>query len=169
MLTEEGFNIIAAVDLNWAIGKKNELLVSVPEDRHLFLKETLGKAVVMGRNTFESLPGRQPLYGRDNIVLSRNRAFSPEGVTVKSSMEETLEYLKKYRGEEVYVIGGESIFRQFLPYCSAAEITCIDYAYDGDRFFPNLERDPEWELTGESDEETYFSLAYTFRLYHRTA
>lgn len=161
--------IIALTDRNWAIGKGGGLLVRIPKDQQLFLKETLGCHVVMGRKTFESLPGKQPLYGRINIVLSKDPGFSPRGVMVARGMEEVLEILRGVPEEKVCVIGGESIYRQFLPYCRVADITAVDYVYDGDRFFPDLEKDPEWKLTEESEEETYFNLAFTFRRYVRTA
>jgi len=161
------FNLIAAVDRNWSIGRKDRLLASIPRDRQLFLNETLGKTIVMGRRTFESLPGRQPLYGRENIVLSRDKTFSPQGVTLMRSLEETLAYLGKRSGEQIYVIGGESIYGQFLPLCTAAHITYMDYAYDGDRFLPDLGKDRGWEMITESEEETYFDIPYTFRFYRR--
>ncbi len=161
--------MIAAVDRNWAIGKGGDLLVRIPRDQQLFLQETLGCHVIMGRKTFESLPGRQPLYGRINMVLSEDPAFRPKGVMVVRSVEEALRALQGVPEEKICVIGGESIYRQFLPYCRTADITVIDYSYDGDRFLPDLEADPEWRLRQESEEETYFDLAFTFRQYQRIA
>jgi len=160
-------NIIAAVDRNFAIGKGNELLVSIPKDRQLFMNETLGKTVVMGRKTFESLPGGQPLYGRENIVLSADASFAPKGVTVFKNFDDALHYLRKLPSDSVYIIGGESIYREFLPYCDTLHLTKIDYAYDGDRHFPDISEDREWYVEEESDEETYFDLAYTFVRYRR--
>ena len=84
-----------------------------------------------------------------------------------NSIEELLERLKDYDTEDVYVIGGESVYRQLLPYCDTAHITKIDRAYEADAFFPNLEEDPEWELTGESDEQVYFDITYHFQKYER--
>ena len=86
---------------------------------------------------------------------------------VFNSIEELLERLKDYDTEDVYVIGGESVYRQLLPYCDTAHITKIDRAYEADAFFPNLEEDPEWELTGESDEQVYFDITYHFQKYER--
>ena len=146
--------LIAAVDSAWAIGKGGRLLVKIPRDQKLFLEETLGKTVIMGRKTFLDLPGQQPLYGRRNIVLSRSPEFAPKGVTVCHSIGEVLREVRELPRDEVFVCGGESIYRDFLPYADSAEITKIDYLYDGDRFFPNLDRDSEWELTRESEEET---------------
>lgn len=159
--------LIAAVDSAWAIGKGGRLLVKIPRDQKLFLEETLGRTVIMGRKTFLDLPGQQPLYGRRNIVLSRNPEFAPKGVTVCHSIEEVLREVRELPGDEVFVCGGESIYRNFLPYADSAEITKIDYLYDGDRFFPNLDRDSEWALTRESEEETYFDLPFSFCRYER--
>lgn len=160
-------NIIVAVDKNWAIGLQNRLLVSIPEDMKFFRKETGGKVVVMGRKTLESFPGGLPLKDRINIVLSKNPDFRVRGATVVHSVEEVLEELKQYPSEDVYIIGGDSIYRQFLPYCDAAHVTRIDHAYEADAWFPNLEEKEEWILTGEGEERTYFDLEFRFCRYER--
>lgn len=160
-------NLIVAVDKNWAIGNKGKLLVSIPGDQKMFREETMGKIIVMGRKTLESLPSGQPLMGRTNVVLTRNESFNKKGTVVFHTVEETLEYLKQFRSEDVYIIGGEEIYRQFLPYCDTAHVTWIDYAYEADTHFPNLDKDPEWHVTDESDEQTYFNLCYEFRKYER--
>ena len=82
-------------------------------------------------------------------------------------MESTMEYLKQFKEEEIYIIGGGEIYQQFLPYCDVAHVTCIDYKYEADTHFPNLDQDPDWIVTDESDEQTYFSLCYEFRKYER--
>lgn len=160
-------NIIVAVDKNWAIGLQNRLLVSIPEDMKFFRKETGGKVVVMGRKTLESFPGGLPLKDRTNIVLSKNPDFRVRGATVVHSVEEVLEELKQYSPEDVYIIGGDSIYRQFLPYCDVAHVTRIDHAYEADAWFPNLEEKEEWILTGEGEERTYFDLEFRFCRYER--
>lgn len=160
-------NIIVAVDKNWAIGLQNRLLVSIPEDMKFFRKETGGKVVVMGRKTLESFPGGLPLKDRINIVLSKNPDFRVRGATVVHSVEEVLEELKQYPSEDVYIIGGDSIYRQFLPYCDVAHVTRIDHAYEADAWFPNLEEKEEWVLTGEGEERTYFDLEFRFCRYER--
>lgn len=160
-------NLIAAVDQKWAIGKNNQLLVSIPADMKFFRETTLDKVVVMGRKTLESFPGGQPLKKRVNIVLTKDQDYQVKDAIVVHSLEELLETLKPYKEEDIYVIGGESIYRQLLPYCKLAHITKIDHAYEADTYFPNLDEDPEWELTGVSDEQTYFNLEYEFRRYER--
>lgn len=159
-------NIIVAADKNWAIGKDNKLLVSIPADMKFFRETTKGNIVVMGRKTLESFPQGQPLQKRVNIVISKNPDYQVKGAVVVHSVEEALEECKKYDGE-VYVIGGESIYRSMLPYCDTALVTKIDHAYAADTYFPNLDEDAEWELTGETEEQTYFDLEYVFTKYER--
>lgn len=160
-------NIIVAVDKNWSIGNQGQLLVSIPEDKKLFREETLGKVIVMGRKTLESLPGKQPLYGRTNIVLTRNPGYKVKGALICHSVEEVLKELQKYRSEDCFIIGGQSIYEEFLPYCDTAHVTYIDYTYSADTYFPNLDQDPSWEMAAESEEQTYFDLCYTFRMYRK--
>ena len=158
---------IVAVDKNWGIGKDNKLLVSIPADMKFFQGETMGKVVVMGRKTLESFPGGRPLVGRTNIVLTRNTEYRVKGAQVVHSQEGLLKELEKYPPEDVYVIGGEAIYRQLVDECEAAHITKIDYAYDADAYFPNLDEKEEWEITEDSEEQTYFDLEYVFLKYEK--
>lgn len=157
--------LIAAVDKHWAIGCRGRLLADIPADKQFFRQETMGKVVVMGRKTLESLPGGMPLPGRRNVVLSRNPGCQVKGADVCRSVEEVLALLKDTDPDNIYIIGGESIYRQFLPHCSTAYVTWIDYTYDADTFFPNLDTLDGWELETEGEEQTYFNLIYEFRRY----
>jgi len=161
-------NMIAAVDSNWAIGNKNKLLISIPADMKMFREETTGKVVVMGRKTLESFPGQRPLPKRTNIVLTKNRDYKVNDAIVVYSIEELMEELKKYDTEDVYIIGGETIYRQMLPYADVCHITKIDRAYEADAYFPDLDKDPEWSVTAESDEQVYFDTTYAFVKYERS-
>ena len=160
-------NLIAAVDQNWAIGNKNELLVRIPADQKFFRETTAGKVVVMGRKTLESFPNGLPLKNRTNIVLTHDHTYKVPGAVVVHDMDELHEELKKYDSEDIYVIGGETIYRQLLDECDVAHITKIDYAYDADAYFPNLDERPEWKITADSEEQTYFDLEYYFYRYER--
>lgn len=160
-------NIIAAVDKNWGIGKNNKLLVSIPSDMKFFRQETAGKVVVMGRKTLESFPNGMPLKNRTNIVLSRDAGYQVKDAIVVHDISQLLEELKKYDEEQIYVIGGGKIYEQMLPYCKTAHITKIDFAFEADTFFPNLDADPEWEMTQSSEEQTYFDLEFAFVKYER--
>ena len=155
-------NLIVNVDSNWAIGYRGKLLVSIPEDMKFFRSETTGKVVVLGRKTLDTFPGGQPLKNRTNIILTRNPNYQVKGAIICHSVEEVLEELKKYNSEDVYIIGGDSIYKEFLPYCDVAHVTRTDHVYDADAWFPNLEEDPAWVLTGESEEKTYFDLEFRF-------
>lgn len=160
-------NVIVAVDKNWAIGKDNKLLVSIPQDMKFFRQTTMGKVVVMGRKTLESFPNGLPLKQRTNIVITRDKNYSVKDAVIVHSVEEALKELEKYPSEDIYVIGGESIYRQMLPHCDVAHVTKINHAYEADTFFPNLDEKKEWLLTGVSDEQTYFDLEYEFVRYER--
>ena len=162
-------NLIVAVDKNWGIGMKNKLLVSIPEDMKFFRTETTGKVVVLGRKTLETFPGGQPLKNRTNIVLTNNPNYEVKGVIVCHTVEEVLEELKNYPSEDVYIVGGGTIYKQFLPYCDVAHITKIDYAYEADTFFPNLDEMPEWKVTASSGEKTYYDLEFEFLKYEKQA
>lgn len=164
---EKEMNLIVAVDQNWAIGKDNKLLVSIPADMKMFREETSGKVVVLGRKTLETFPNGLPLKNRTNIVITKNPDFDGKGAIVVHSIEETLEEVKKYPSEDVYCIGGDSIYKQMLPYCDTAHVTRIDFAYEADSYFPNLDEDEDWEITAESEEQTYFDLEYQFVKYER--
>ena len=160
-------NLIVAVDENWAIGYKNELLIRIPADMKMFRQETTGKVVVLGRKTLETFPNAQPLKDRTNIILSTNKDYKVKDAIVVHSIEELLEELKNYSSDDVYIIGGETIYRQMLPYCDVAHITKIDRSYEADAYFPNLDKDGEWQVTAESDEQSYFDTTYSFVKYER--
>lgn len=160
-------NLIVAVDKNWAIGMSNKLLVTIPNDQKHFREETLGKVVVLGRKTLATFPGGLPLQGRTNIILTTNPDFKAKDAIIVHSEEELLEELKQYKKEEIYIIGGDSVYHMMLPYCDTAHITKIDHAYEADTFFPNLDEDPQWQITADSEEQTYFNLEYVFLRYER--
>ena len=159
--------IIVAVDSNWAIGNKGDLLVSIPEDHKRFRKETMGKVVVYGRKTLETFPMKQPLDKRTNIILSGNPNLSVRGAEVCHSIDELLGRIKEFNPDDVYIIGGASVYRQMLPYTDTCIVTKLDRAYAADAYFPNLDEDPDWEITEESDEQVYFDTTYEFVTYKR--
>ena len=158
---------IVAVDKNWGIGYKNQLLVSIPADMRFFKETTTGKVVIMGKNTLKSFPGGKALANRTNIVVALEKDYKVPNAIVVNSIEAALEEAKKYDTEDVFVIGGASIYKQFLPYVDVAHVTKIDYAYEADTFFPNLDEDDEWEITADSEEQTYYDLEYRFLKYER--
>ena len=158
---------ILSADKNWGIGYQNRLLVSIPSDMKFFRQTTTGKVVVMGRKTLESFPNGMPLKNRTNIVLTGNKGYHVKDAVIVHSKEELLEELKKYDTDDVYVIGGESIYRMLLPYCSTVYVTKIDQAFQADTFFPNLDEMDEWVMTEEGEEQTCFDLEFVFIKYER--
>lgn len=160
-------NLIAAVDNRWAIGRKNELLVRIPNDQKYFREETTGKVIVLGHRTLETFPQGMPLPNRMNIILSTDPHLRVRNALVVHSLEELLQELQQYASDDIYIAGGESVYRQMLPYCNVAHITKINRVYEADRYFPDLDRMPEWKITRDSEEQTYFDLEYVFLQYER--
>ena len=160
-------HLIVAVDRNWAIGLNNELLAKIPQDHKFFRQKTLGKVIVMGRKTLESLPGGLPLAGRTNIVLSANMDLRIPNATVRPSLPLLLQELGKYPGEDVYVIGGESVYRLLLPYCNTAYVTKIFHTFAADSYFPNLDEDRAWRLASDSGQQHDAGFAFSFLTYQR--
>ena len=241
-------NLIAAADQNWAIGKNNSLLISIPQDMRFFRETTSGKVVVMGRKTLESFPGGKPLKNRVNIVLTSNPDYSKEGVIVIHSPKELPEILQAFQktretretqktqepqesqipltlqltpqevqqlqrtqktpelqrtqetqepqrtqetpelqkpqdpqilqkslmsqgdiSDDVFVIGGGSIYTLFLPLCDTAYITRIEKAFEADTYFPNLDQLDDWQIVEQSETFEYEGIRYSFVIYRRTS
>jgi len=161
-------NLIVAVSANWGIGYENKLLYRIRGDQQFFKDMTEGKVVVMGHSTFRSLPGGKPLANRTNIVLSRNPELRIPDVTICASIPQLNEILQAYATEGVFIIGGESIYSQFLDSCSHAYITKIESIPKADTFFPNLDALPNWQCIEESETKTSKTgLLYRFCTYIR--
>ena len=161
--------LIASADKNWGLGFKNKLLVSIPTDMKFFRQTTTGKIVVMGRKTLESFPNGLPLKNRTNIVLTGNKDYRVKDAVIVHTLEELQEELKRYQSDDIYVIGGERIYRQLLPLCDTAYITRIDHAFQADTFLPNLDELEDWKMTEEGEEQTCFDLEFRFTKYERRA
>ncbi len=156
--------LIVAIYDNWGIGRDGTQPVALSADRRFFREMTRGAMVIAGRRTVADFPGGKPLLGRTNIVLTRGNQDLP-GFTVCHSPEEALALADG--AERAMVIGGGSIYRQMLPYCSRAYITKVHADVESDTFFPNLDDDPAWELAQilQSGEEN--GIAYEMCLYQR--
>ncbi len=159
--------ILVAVDENWGIGKNNDLLIRIPADQKMFRQMTTGNVIIIGRKTLDSFPNGAPLKDRVNIVLTKSEREKKGDEILLHSVEDVLAEVKKYNDKEIYVAGGESIYKQFLPYCKTAYVTKIDRKYEADVCFPNLDEDPEWELVETSEEQIYFDTTYHFLTYER--
>lgn len=158
--------LIAAVDNEWNIGNKGNLLFSLPDDMKFFRTTTSGKIVVMGRKNLESFPGSKPLKNRINIVLSRSK-HDVDGAEFVTGVDELLDKLKEYDSGDVYVIGGAQIYSLLLPYCDTALITHVDaVAIEADSKFPEL-KDNEWTVTEQSDIHENNGIKFRFTTYKR--
>lgn len=142
--------LIVAVSENWGIGKDNDLLFNIPKDMKFFRETTMGKVVVLGRKNLETFPGKKPLPKRTNVVITRNPDYECEGAVVVNSIEKVLEL--GYDDEEIFVIGGEEIYRQMLEFCDTCYVTKVKEFADADRFMVNLDENDEWVLAEKSEE-----------------
>lgn len=162
-------NAIVIADRRWAIGRDGGLLFSLPTDMRHFRERTLGGCVILGRRTLDSFPGGKPLPGRRNIVITRHTDFPQEGVEIASGPEEAMALAGGPDAENVWVIGGGSVYAALLNRCSKVILTRVDtYADGADTFFPNLDKLPNWTLshTGRPMEEN--GLRFQFMEYANT-
>ena len=145
---------ILHADSCWGIGKKNDLMFSLPKDMKFFRSTTKGHTVAMGENTLISFPNSQPLKNRTNIVLSQDINHNYNGVINVHSFKDFLKAIKDHlKDDDVYIIGGASIYRQMLPYYDEVLLTKVKADGKAEVFFPNLDENPNFELTYESEEE----------------
>ena len=155
-------NAIAAVSLNWGIGKGNDLLFHISEDMKRFRALTSGGTVIMGRRTLESMPGGRPLPKRRNIVITRNMEFTREGVETAHSVEEALALTAGDDPDRIWVIGGGEIYAALLPHCRRCCLTRVYAQPACDTYFPNLDRLPQWRLFRSESILSDGSLDYQF-------
>jgi dihydrofolate reductase len=157
--------LIVAVDRQWGIGYDGQLLDRIPADMKHFKEKTMGKVVVMGRETFESLPGRKPLKDRINIVLTKGDKITDKGIILCNSLLTLFSALSRYNSDDIFVIGGESIYKQLMPYCSKAYITKIDKVYIADTYFPNIDKEHKWQCIEEGMLQRDQDVAFKFTIY----
>ncbi len=153
------FSLIAAIAENNCIGKNNKIPWNIPEDFQYFKKMTLGKTCVMGQTTFESILGYlgKPLPGRQTVVLTSKLDYTvPEGVHIFNSLDEVFEKLKD---EDVFICGGASIYRQTVDKVDVLYITHIHQSFDGDTFFPEINKDI-WKETNRENHEGFSFVVY---------
>lgn len=160
-------NCIAAVDNKWAIGKDNSLLFHIPMDLQFFKEKTIGKTVIMGKNTLLSLPNQKPLPDRMNIVLSTS--LSRNDCIVCGNLSSLFDKIKYCFSNDLFVIGGEQIYELLLPYCSTAYITKANIKSTGNKFFPNLDIKDNWKLSFISDKHIYNDIEFYFCKYENNA
>ena len=154
---------IVAVYSDWGIGANGTQSVTVKADRQRFRAHTEGAAVIVGRRTLADFPGGKPLKNRVNIVLTRGAAI--EGAVTVRSAAEALTEAKRH--ERTLVIGGESVYREFLPHIGRVYVTKLECDPHSDVFFPNLDEDPAWHVTEAGPEEEEDGLRFRFLTYER--
>lgn len=167
--------MIVAVDKAWGIGYENRLLFHIREDMKQFQQMTMGNVVVMGRKTLESLPGGKPLSGRINVVLSetnvnevreKQEGVQPGEFFVVSSLEEMWKLVRRI-GKRVFVIGGEQVYRECLPYAERVYLTKIGQVRKADAHFPDLETDDTWHKVYESPTKEEGGFSFSFCTYEK--
>jgi len=157
---------IVVVDQNWGIGRDGKLLIHLPGDLKYFKEKTLGKVLVIGRETLQSLPGGKPLPGRQTIVLSRDAQFEASCKKC-TSMGDLFKELEGCDMNEVFIAGGASVYKQFLPYCDTYYVTKIFSELDADCFFPNLDKLKGLKVVWESDLMEESGVKYQFIEYRK--
>jgi dihydrofolate reductase len=133
-----------------------------------FKELTTGKTVIMGRETLSTLPRQQPLKNRTNIIMTRDEDFMIENGVILHSIQVLLDYISIYENQnDVFVIGGQSIYEQLLPYVDICYVTKIYHNFTADRFFPNLDQNMEWELKSSSSIYSENGVNYQFTVYEK--
>ena len=161
-------NIIVAVDKNWGIGKNGDMLIYIPDDLKYFKEKTLKNVIVAGRKTVETFPNGKPLLDRVNIIMTRDKSYKNGDAIVCSTVDEVMSVVSDYRDKEVFVVGGESVYRQFLDKCDKAYVTKLDYSFsDVDTFMVNLDESPFWEVESQSETKYLNGIGYKFLVYKK--
>lgn len=159
-------SLLFAMDKNRLIGKDNALPWRLPNDMKFFRETTTGKSVIMGRKTYESLNG--PLKNRENIIVTRDTDFQAPSCKIIHSLDDIKKWNKEEPNKEWFIIGGEEIYKQMLPYADKMYMTYIDHAFEGDTHFPSW-NESEWKMIskvkGEKDEKNPYD--YYFIQYNR--
>ncbi len=160
-------NLIVAVDECWNIGYNNDLLEKISEDLKNFKRLTINSTIIMGRKTFESLPGKKALPKRTNIILSSSLSLeNNEEIIVCHSLNEVFDKIKDIPTEKIFIIGGETIYKQFLPFCDTAFVTKIHNSYTADKSMVNLDLDDNWQITEKGEIlKNINNISYQFLIY----
>ena len=161
--------LIVAVDNEWGIGKKGDLLLSIPDDMLYYRATTRGKVVVMGYTTLLSLPNSKPAPGRLNLVLADIPGLRVPGAVVCGSMEQLHRMIGCFQPDDVFDVGGGSMYRQLMPYCHAAHITKMRFVGGADTYIPNLDELSNWSVESESEIKEHEGVEYSFVVYRNAA
>lgn len=156
-------NAIVAVDENWGIGQNGQLLTRISADLRRFKTLTTGHTVILGRKTLQTFPGGKPLAGRENLIMSTTMDDAPEGAKVFRDLDGLLVYAPR----DAFVIGGETVYRELLPYCEKVYVTKIHKTFDADAFFPALDDLDGWRVTDREEPQEENGVAFSYVTYER--
>lgn len=154
--------LVVNVCENWGIGKADQLLVTIPPDMKRFRALTTGKTLIYGRKTLLTFPGGRVLPKRRNIILSSDPSLVVDGGQVAHNLPELFAMTADTDPADLCVIGGESLYRQLLPYCTTAHVTRTLHSCEADRFFPNLDAMDNWQLLSQGPVEQWEGWRYQF-------
>lgn len=160
-------NLIVAADSKWGIGKDGGLLASMPTDMKYFKDHTMGKVVVMGRRTLESMPGKKGLPGRINYVLTSKPDFGAERCITVNSIDVLRKELAKYDPDEIFIIGGATLYNRLYKECGRLYVTKIDADLGADTFITDFDEDPDLEIESVSEPVNENGLTYRFTVYRK--
>lgn len=158
---------IVTCDNNWAISYRGKDLVSIPSETKTRMQEIAGKTIVYDLLHVDALPGNQPVKGCNNLIYTAGVKQSVKGAKCFDTIEELAAEIEKYDSNEVYIIHGEELYKAFLPKVNLVHVTKIDYEYSADSWFENLDRNPDFKITADSDEMYCFNIVYSFLKYER--
>lgn len=160
-------NMIVAADKNWGIGKDGQLLTHLSGDLKYFKERTMGKAVVMGRKTLESLPGGRPLPGRTNIVLTANTDYKKEDCVIVHNKEELCEKCAEFPADGIMILGGATLYNELMEQCDSLFITKIYEEFEADAFIKNADELPDYKVVWQSEMQEEHGIKYQFFEYKR--
>lgn len=160
-------NLIVACDKNYGIGNNGTLLINLPTDLKFFKEKTSGKVVVMGRKTLESLPKGNPLPNRTNIVITHNMDYIKEGAVIVHSEDELFNELKKYDSNDIFIIGGSSIYNRYMDMCDTLYITKIEDVFEADCHISNVDNNEKFKLVKQSEVTEEKGVRFRFTEYRK--
>ena len=162
-------NFIVAVDEEWNIGKDGALLQPIPDDLKQFRARTINRVVVFGRKTLLTFPGKKPLAGRTNIILTRQKDFTAEGAIICNSFSELFDLLASYKDDDIFIIGGGEIYNRLIPYCKIGYVTRIHKKYPADTRIINLDIQDNWKIVNKDGPHHYKDdIYYSYLEYHNS-
>ncbi len=156
-------DIIVSVDESWGIGKDGDQLIYISADLKRFKALTMGHPLILGRKTLATFPGGKPLKGRQNLILSRNPDFAPEGAEVYQDLDTLL----SAAAPDAFVLGGASVYSALLDRCERAYVTKIHAAWNADCWFPNLDEDPTWSIVEEEAPQEENGVVFHYVTYQK--